>query len=184
MDKPSNWDETEAKTQGEFETILPGGYVAKILNAITKTSSKGNQMIELSLDIAEGEHAGFYANLSDKLNKDISLKIYQLTEGESTSYFKGLVNAIEHSNPNFIWDFDEKHLIGKRIGVNLREEEYRNDAGEVKISLRVGYYCSAEEARAGLPLMKKKLLPDAKSAQTQTAPVGTVSNGADKDLPF
>ncbi|MBQ2212810.1 MAG: DUF669 domain-containing protein [Ruminococcus sp.] len=46
------------RTSGR-EPLPAGGYVAKILNAEVKTTQSGKDMLVLSFDITEGEHAGF-----------------------------------------------------------------------------------------------------------------------------
>lgn len=160
MEKPQGYDEAEAKTAGgDFPQPTAGGYVAKIVSALFGESKKGNKkMLTIGLDIAEGDFKDHYTQLSEKFDKDAYLKIYQLTEGDNVNYFKGLIAAIEHSNQGFKFDFDEKKLIGKKLGINLREEEYLNKDNVIKTIMKVAYHCSAEEARAGLtPLPLKQL---------------------------
>ncbi len=159
MEKPQGYDEAEAKVSGgEFPQPTAGGYVAKIVSAVFGDSKKGNKMLTVGLDIAEGDFKDHYTKLSEKFDNDAYLKIYQLTDGDHVNYFKGLINAIEHSNNGYKFNFDETTLIGKKIGVNLREEEYLNKDNVLKTILKVAYHCSAEEARAGLaPLPIKQL---------------------------
>lgn len=181
MQKPNEYDGAEAKQGGtDFPKPQAGGYVAKIIKAEEKKSSKGNQMLVLALDISEGEFVGHFAKLTEHFKKDCYIQIFQLTEGDHVSYFKGLIKAIEHSNTGFIFDFDEQKLVGKRIGINLREEEYQNDANEIKTSLKVGFYCSVDDVRKGLPVLAKKLLSGKK-------PQAVVANNGvpeDSGLPF
>lgn len=182
MNKPNGYDESEAKVGGDFPSPQAGGYVAKAIGAETKISSNGNEMLVVTVDIAEGEFKDHFTKLSEKFDKSIYPTIYQLTQGDHVSYFKGLISAFEHSNPNFKFNFDEKTLIGKRIGVNLREEEYLNKDNELKSILKVAYFCSAEEARAGLPVLDKKLLSGKKPSKQAT--VDSVPSPKDDDLPF
>ena len=56
--------------------------------------------------------------------------------------FKRFCSAISKSNGNFIFDggavnSDEKSLIGKKLGIVLREEEYYSNSGDKKTRLIV-----------------------------------------------
>ncbi len=185
MQKPQGYDEAEAKVGGgDFPTPDAGGYVAKIVSAETKKSAKGNEMLVLSVDIAEGEFKDHYTKLSEKFEKSTYPNIYQLTEGEHVNYFKGLIAAIEHSNNGFKFNFDEKTLIGKRLGINLREEEYLNKDKEVKTIMKVAYFCSAEEARAGLPALKPKTLNGGQTQSKQVSQTAPTAGSDPSDLPF
>lgn len=183
MEKPQGYDEAEAKTAGgDFAQPTAGGYVAKIVSAVFGVSKTQKKMLTIGLDIAEGEFKDHYTQLSEKFDKDAYLKIYQLTEGDNVNYFKGLVSAIEHSNQGFKFDFDEKKLIGKKLGVNLREEEYLNKDNVIKTILKVAYHCSADEARAGLaPLAIKQLKGVGAKPQTTSHSKDVPK---DDDLPF
>ena len=185
MNKPTGYDETEAKVGGgEFPQPTAGGYVAKIVTAEIKTSQKGKEMLVLGIDIAEGEFKDHWTKLKEKFENAFYPSIFQLTEGEHTGYFKGLISAIEKSNSGYQWNWNEGTLIGKRLGVNLREEEYKNKNGEVKTSLKVAYFTTAQEAKAGLkPLEPKKLTSS--GAPASDFPAHT-DNDAPKDdgLPF
>ena len=58
------WATTEASTDGGFEKLPAGPYVAKIVDMVDNDSK---QYVELVFDIAEGEHANFYG---DKWGKE------------------------------------------------------------------------------------------------------------------
>ena len=167
MNKPNGYDEAEAKVGGgDFPQPPAGGYVAKIVTAEIKKSARGNEMLVIGVDIADGEFKDHWTKLAEKFDKPFYPSIFQLTEGDHVSYFKGLISAIEQSNSGFKFNFNEQDLIGKRLGVNLREEEYLNKEKEVKTSLKVAYFTTAQEAKAGLPPLAPKKL---KAEQTQTA---------------
>lgn len=187
MQKPNGYDDAEAKSGGaDFPTLAAGGYVAKIVTAETKRSKNGNEMLVLAVDIAEGDDKDFYSKLSERLNKPAYPNIYQLTEGDHVSYFKGLIAAVEHSNAGFKFNFDEQKLVGKRLGINLREEDYLNKEGEVKSILKVAYFCSVEDVRAGLQVLPKKTLAGGKpKATAHAASYSPAEQSEDeKNLPF
>lgn len=181
MEKPNDYDQAEAKKQGgDFPQPPVGGHILKVVKAEEGKSSKGRPMLTLFLDIAEGEFANHYTELSEKLDKDAYLRQYQLLDGDAVPYFKGMVELFEFCNQGFKFNFDEKTLVGKKIGANLREEEYRDKENNVKTGLKIGYFASIEEVRSGLEPMKKKTL----KPTTQTAPVSTASVPDANDLPF
>ena len=53
-------DYEKTQAYGDYDVLPKGGYVVKILGAEVCNNSVG-QYVKISCDIAEGEHAGFYA---------------------------------------------------------------------------------------------------------------------------
>ena len=156
MHRPDAWDQTEAE-QGGFQKMQAGAYILKIVDAKESISQKGANMLVLKLDIAQGIHKDNYFTLSKKVNADCLLKYYRLTDGENLPRFKGDILAIEQSNAGFKFDFDERKLVGKLIGGNLRSEEYENKNGEIKQNLKVAYIFPVNELDKHAPLEPKKL---------------------------
>lgn len=129
MEKPNGYDGATPKEAGAGFLVLPeGGYVLVIKTAEEKQSSKGNEMIVLGLDIAQGEYTGTYAERTakDTNGNDWYLKYYQLTEGDHVEYVKGLLSAVERSNPGYTFFGTGKGnvntLLGKTVaGLILNE---------------------------------------------------------------
>lgn len=123
--------------QGGTREILPaGGYIAKILNAEEKNYTWGNVLL-ISFDIAEGEHAGFFnADYQNNTNEDRRWRgTFRLhipkddgseKDGWTKNTFNGAIWAIEESNPGYAWNWDEKTLKDKMVGVLFRNEEWRS----------------------------------------------------------
>lgn len=123
--------------QGGAREILPaGGYVAKILNAEEKNYAWGNVLL-ISFDIAEGEHVGFFnADYQNNTNEDrrwrgtfwlhIPKDDGSEKDGWTKNTFNGAIWAIEESNPGYAWNWDEKTLKDKMVGVLFRNEEWRS----------------------------------------------------------
>jgi len=66
----------------------------------------------------------------------------------------------------------------------LREEEYEKD-GAVKTSLKVGYHCSTDSVRKGLPVLSVKKLKATTTHQQSTGGSAISSDKPkDDDLPF
>ena len=181
MDKINGWNEVNGKNPGEFEKLPAGGQVCRIMNAVHGESKSGRGMLTLCLDVATGEYAGFYKKLydgDDRADKKWPCKYYQLTDGDSLSFFKGLITSIEKSNSGYVWSFDEKLLIGKLIGFVFGEEEYEKQDGSIGTSVKPFFPRSVEEIEKGVDIPKPKTLSASGSKSKHS---GTPS---DSDLPF
>ena len=62
---------------------------------------------------------------------------------------KGFTTAIENSNKGYTWDFDEKKLKGKIVGLVLGEEEFLNSSGKVRTRTYVAAVRSVDVIRDG-----------------------------------
>lgn len=125
----------KAQKQGGAREILPaGGYIAKILNAEEKQYSWGSVLL-ISFDIADGEYTGFFnSDYQNNTNEDRKWRgTYRLLvpkddgsekDGWTKNTFNGAMWAIEESNPGYTWNWDEKSLKGKAIGVVFRNKEW------------------------------------------------------------
>jgi len=190
MQIPYGYQESEAKEFGRYETLEPGAYICKILKATEEKAKKSNaQMLVLRLDIAEGEKMGFYRNQFDKdtrLDKKWPCLYRQLVEGNSTPYFKGMIeNHIEKSNPGYKFNFDENTLAGKLIGVIFGREEYRKEDGTTAFSVKPIRTCSVDEVKAGIERPKDKLLNLIDQAQIKSTNYASIGEEIDDmDLPF
>ena len=171
---PTNYG--DAKPVSQFEYPEAGPYVFRIVNAKEVTASSGNPMLVLDLDIDEGKFKGFYQQKSEKYEKDSYMIHRRLTTDDFAGYLKGDMLAIEHSNPGFTFSGDEKTLVGKLVGANLRDEEYVNNQNKLAMSTKVGFLCSADDVRKGkIKAMKPKFLSEEKKAQLRDG---------NSDLPF
>jgi len=145
MIKPSNYETTTAERIGEQPQLPPGAYTCVIKNAIDTKTKAGDSKLELWLDIADGEYKDFIEKQYNFANERFGNAYWrgtynQLTSGKSLRFFKGLIEDIEASNPGYTFNFDEKTLVGKKIGGVFRREEYENKNGENKFSTKC-YYC-------------------------------------------
>lgn len=167
MRKPDGYDQSDA-IEGGYRGPQAGPYILGIVNAFTQNNRNSEQQLVLFLDIAEGEFKNYFRRQTDRFNKNRYLRFYQNTEGKGTPYFKGTINAIEESNPGFQFDFNDSTLVHKKLGGNLREEEYvRTSDGAIGTALRVAYLCSKRSILEG----GHKVLPVKKLQQeTQREP--------------
>ncbi len=143
MIKPEGYDEAKAFT-GDSMTLPPGGYICRILRANEETSKSGRQMLVIAFDICEGVYEDFYSSkhaAAKEKNHDARWPgmFYQLTEGVSLPYFKGVITAIEESNPGFTWMWDEKALAGRKFGGIFGREEFETQNGETVMVTKLQY---------------------------------------------
>lgn len=178
LNKPSNWDTIEGAEFGSGTKLPPGPYSCRIMNAYAKDSQKGNPMLVLELDIDSGEHVHFFNN------KQKLAKFNQLTEGNSQKFFKGLINRIEESNPDYVFDFDLKSLINKRCCAVFREEEFVGENGAA-VAVKIWYITSLQKMQEGIEVPKiKKLSQEHSSQSNQQSYIGNEVSINDEDLPF
>lgn len=179
MKKPENWDSIQAA--GEFEQLDLGGHVCVIKGAECKTTKSGREGITLYLDIAKGEQTGYYKAAFDRDTREnkkwpVGGQYFQLTDGTSEKFFKGMITSIEKSNPGYTWNWDEKTLKGKFIGGVFGREEYigKND-GKPHMSVKCMSVRSIDGIEEVAAPPDKLLSGNSSSNYTSTS---------DDDLPF
>ena len=131
----------KVRALSEREQLPPDGYVCRIMGAreVTYQGREGAfSRLEISLDIAEGEHTGYYADDykaqsgEDRRWRGV-LRLYVPSDDGSERdefskrRFKGAMEAVEDSNPGYRWDWNEAGLKGKVVGCLFRREEWEWD---------------------------------------------------------
>lgn len=177
-----SWGQYEATTDnGGFEKLPAGAYVARIMSAEYKPEKN---YAEVVFDIAEGEHAGFYGDEWGK-SHPYAHHFFMSYKDSALRMTKGRLLAISESNPGFdalaASDADRFDLFtGRLVGLNLQEEEYRGNDGDVKTRLNVCQVVPVQDVRDGKvqPRSIKKL---AAQASVSAATAATVSY---EDVPF
>nr|DAH60841.1 MAG TPA: hypothetical protein [Caudoviricetes sp.] len=158
MKKISGYDKIQES--GSFKKLPVGGYVVKILNA-TDVSDK--EYLRLSFDIAEGPNKGFFAEeykndtREDKKWPNAGTFVRSYKE-KALPMMKGFTTAVEKSNKNYTWNFDESTLKGKLVGLVIGEEEFVNSSGKVRTRTYVNAVRSVDVIREGkfeVPELKK-----------------------------
>ena len=133
MKKPKGYDEAMIYT--DRRRLPAGGYVVEIKQCTEETYPSGDKYLDIVFDISEGEYRDYYRNqfeestLPDKKYKGhIRLNVPKDDGSEADTWtlrrFKTAITAIEHSNEDYSFDFDEKTLKGKTAGLLFRNKEY------------------------------------------------------------
>lgn len=183
----NNFESVQATT-GEFSRPTAGGYVIKILDVFDvplDANDKGNYL-RIDYDIADGEFANYYTEQNKRWGGDWYTNFIRSYKEKALGMFKHFINCVEESNKGFSWDWNEKALIGKRVGVVLREEEYIKNDGSVGSSLKVYSVKTVKQIEDGdFDVPAKKPAENVQSAQPTAAtnrPFVVIES--DEDLPF
>ena len=184
----------EAKKAGGSREILPaGGYVCDIVSAKEESTNWGDRLV-LAIDVCEGEYAGFFKR--DYQSNDREDKKWRGTfridcpkddgseqDAWTKRKFGNFIWAVQESNSGYSWDWDEKKLKGKKVGVIFRNKEWEID-GRTGWTTEAGGSDSAQNIRDG----KFKLLKDKPLKVRQIVKENTSSSFTeiedDDDLPF
>lgn len=172
--KSFNWSSITASNDGGgFERLEAGAYVARIVDFIDMPA---REYAEVVFDIAEGPKAGFY---SDDWGKDhpYAHHFFMSYKESALGMLKGRLEAIGASNPGFdpfaAWDAGQAAMfIGRLVGINLQEEEYERNDGEVATRLNVCAVVDAKDVREGkVKTRPKKTLNKAPKAAPKATDV-------------
>lgn len=150
--KPFDLDQVEEAK--DFERVAPGGYICKI-TGVEDVPEK--EYLKLEYDIAEGKFKDYYTKLY-QAKGFWGGRMIRSYKGNAKSFFKAFTTAVEKSNGNYKWDFNEVKLKNKLIGLVLGEEEYRSSDDKIKTRLYVVKTMSVERIRKQdykMPELKK-----------------------------
>lgn len=160
MQKPYGWEDVPVSSGGDYERPTPGGYVMGVVFSEIRNEGEDNECLYLELDIAEGTLKNYYRKMGERLDKNCFIrKWFSLRNEKALPFFKGFISAIEDSNLGYKWNWQEKSLLKKFVGVNMREEEYEKKDGDIGTTLKPAFFCGASRVRNGeIQPLKPKLL--------------------------
>ena len=152
----------EAKKTGGFTELPPAGcYVAEIKNVkfIPQDGKNTRDRIECYIDIIEGDYTGRYVEVwndqKERFGDDAKFKgIFNLippTENDEDwrrRAFEGNLWCVQESNAGYAWDWDEKKLKGKKVGINVRNRLYTYN-GKNRQTTEIGKFETVEDVRNG-----------------------------------
>lgn len=200
--RPNDWENVQ-----EFvdRPRLPlGAYIARVKQAVLQSNEYGEQLCIL-FDIAEGEFQGYYTSdfqnntRPDKKWKGVLRYWLPKEDGSEKDEWtkrslKGLVTSFERSNPGYQFDWNEKSLAGKLVGVLYRNEEWEYE-GKTGWTPRPFRAISVDSVRQGdftfpkdKPLKKKQEegsgYSDYAVPSYPEAPSYPILDSDDSELPF
>lgn len=148
----------QATQGGKFARPTAGGYVIGIVNV---EDVPEREYLKITYDIAEGEFKNYYYDMKQRTGYDLPV-MYKSYKDKALGFFKAFIDAVTESNPGYKWNNDERTLCRKLVGCVLREEEYRNCDGEIKVSLKPDVFYPAADIREGkFEVLPKKTLVNA-----------------------
>lgn len=162
---------------------VPGGYVARIVKV---EDDEEKEQLRISWDFVEGEFKGANRRTYDSFHFWPTLMVCSYKD-KALPFFKVFKEAVEASNPGYIFRNDPQSLVGKYLGVVLGEEEYRGKDGAVKKRLYVAEKIPGKAIREGayeVPALKKLSGNDAAASENYGAGNFAPLNGDDEQLPF
>jgi hypothetical protein len=181
MKKIDNWQDVQ---EGSLQ-LTAGIYMAKIVQVEDITEKT---YLRVSFDITEGPFKGYFGNQKAERWPYLGTFIRSYKESALT-WFKAFITAIEKSNDNFSWKWNEQDLVGKSFVVVFGEEEYLDEeTNEIKVGLKpvdIRSIKALQEGKVTVPQIKKLK----NSEMTGDKPVATTSKQKvevikDEDLPF
>ena len=170
-----NFDTVEAIEDGAGSNGLPAGlYVIQVTDMVDVPNK---EYVEVVYDIYEGEYKDFYADEWGKKNPWAHRFIMSYKDSEmALRFLKGRLQAFTESNPGFdaLQAFSAQRLDmfkGRVVAIDLREEEYKNNEGEIKVRKSVSQVRSVLKLRNNeMKHQDKKLLPESeRGTQAQAA---------------
>ena len=139
--KPKSYDAVEVM-ENFNKRLVDGYYEGIVTNAIvqkvkSKKDDKEYEILTLELDINSGDFKDYFKSKydSDKretkkwgITKDLFLESEHNTKEQNEKNarrLKEFVTSVEKSNANFTFDWDEKKLVGKKVGLAFGLREFR-----------------------------------------------------------
>lgn len=152
------------KRRNNFIELPPvGAYVAEIrdvrkLEADPK-ENRERAVIETMIEITEGDYAGQYTKVfkdqDERFGQAKYKGVFRLTQPKDANdedwlkrRFEGNLWCVEQSNPGYQWDWDEKKLKGKKIGISVRKRLYTYN-GKDRETTEIGQFETVEDVKSG-----------------------------------
>ena len=151
----------EAKKSSSFAQLPPiGAYVAEI-QAVRIVEGENGQRdrIECFMEITEGDYKGrfheVFEDQKERFGDGAKYKgIFRLScpfendEDWVRRMFEGNLWCVQQSNPGYEWDWDEKKLKGKKVGINIRNRYYTYN-GKDRSTVEIAKFETVDDVRSG-----------------------------------
>lgn len=182
MKRIENYETVQASS-GEFARPNANGYICRIIDVqdVPIGADGKGDYLKISYDIADGEFKGYYKEQFDKFGGNWFASFIRSYKEKALGMFKHFTNCIEQTNTGYVWDWNEKGLVGKFVGLVLGEEEYIGNDGGIKTRLYVKDIKTVEQIKSGdfkIPEIKKV------KAEMSIDDTGFIPMPNNDDLPF
>ena len=192
--KPADYEKAQSY-DSDFTYLPAGAYVCEVKNVSFAKTKGGRDIMNVSLDVAEGEYTGYFMRQYKRKTQGNSnarwgcvFDIFVTTpDGGTNPNYKGFFTALEKSNNILVnWAGDEKQFRGKLVGILFREKEFVGNDGKAHLTVEPCASRTAEAVRNGECKTPKRKTLDDSGAPAQGADSGftAVNTGADDELPF
>ena len=190
FDKPNGYDEVQAG--GDFTPIELGGHKLVIKKLGEGTASNGNKYLKVSFDTApDDKQPNYYTEAWKNDTREqkkwggVATVFPTDQEGKTSKTFKQFCTSIEKSNNSKIqWGAGfESSIVGKVIGGIFGEEEYLNNANEVKVARKLFWWRSTEGIIDAKIPEKRELRQNGDTPDIAEGFI-TIPDGIDDELPF
>ena len=169
-------DYDKVQSYSDTEILPRGGYVCKIIDAKIIENNYG-QSVKLAWDIAEGDQKDYYKKRFDSDTREDKKwsGVHLLSvpkddgserDGWTKRAFKTFTDALEDSNDNYHFDWDESKFKGKLIGFVINYRQYEKQDGSVGNTPNVGRVTSVQNIKDG-----KFKIPDDKLLKNHKQPL-------------
>lgn len=177
--KVKNWTEVNAAQPGGGAKLPAGGYVIRILKV---EDDERNEYLTITYDIAEGEHAGHYADEDAGNAWRHQFRRYYSEKAEA--FFAQFLQALAASNADFDLNAWSKvsnpyDLEGLVLGSIWQDVKYTNTKGEDKERLDFYAAVPADRIRAG-----QFEVPPVKDVRTKVDEPDVSAYTRDSSIPF
>jgi hypothetical protein len=177
----------------QIDYLLPkGAYVIKLLSVKEEPSKNEGSFLKIAFDIAEGEFAGFYkkafdnnSNEDKKWSNDAIIYI-SCPDDNSPQWivdnFNKFMTAVEDSNKDYHWSWDESTLKDKLVGAKFCNEQSEYN-GKIYDHTKAKWFIAAQKIRDGKygQLPKDKLIENTSSSSPANEGFKTVD---ESEIPF
>lgn len=184
-------DTSNVMEADEYASLPAGAYICVIRDAKDEPEK---ERLTLHYDIAQGEHKGYFDDFRDRKpdNNDWIGRLWKSYKPKALPFFKRFCSAVSKSNGNYVFDggsvnADEHTLIGKKIGLVFREEEYYSNSGELKTKLEVykEFPIDKIEEQKIPPILRIKEDKEENGRKSATnTEFMNVPEGSDEEVPF
>ena len=187
----------EIKKRGDFLTLPPvGAYVAEIQNVriVKAGENQKYDVLEMMLDIVEGEFAGRFKKVYDDQNERFDNAkykgIFRLNIPSETSEdwvdrkFGNNIWCVQESNAGYEWDGDEKKLKGKKVGISIRRRLYTYN-NQDRETTEIGQFETIQDVKGGKckPMRDRDTRNNSSAASTDGSGFTDVSK-SEPDVPW